>query len=489
MSEYKSTFKNTVAFGGVQIINVIISILRGKIAAVILGPTGMGINGLYTSTLNLITSMSGMGLELSSIKDLSTSHEEQNQSQVNRHIYIINKLFLICSLIGFIATIVLSKRLSIWTFGTSDYTFSFILLSIFVFLTTFTKAQSSIFRGLRNIPFIIKTGIYSSIANLLITFPILYYFREAGIASSIVVSGLTTFIISIFFYRKLHLTPTKVSNVVFMTQSSSMIKMGFMLVIATIIGALTKMGINVAIGKIGNIADIGFYTSAILITNQFVGFILNSLSADYFPRLTAAVNSPQKMSEVIEEQSEIVLLLATPLLILMIIFSPLLITVFLSSKFLVISEFIRFIALGSFFQVASFCLGYISFAKNDKYYYLLLEGGLSNLLNFSLTVITYYYFGIKGFGYGFLSIYLIYFIIISIVATKRYDYKISKNIINIFMKMFIPLFISFLSLLLYSNWVGYLISIFMFIWVGYDSYKLLDKRGIILILKDKVKKR
>ncbi len=56
-SSYKQILKATSIFGGVQVFNIIISILRAKFIAVIIGPVGMGIFGLLTSTLSLITSL------------------------------------------------------------------------------------------------------------------------------------------------------------------------------------------------------------------------------------------------------------------------------------------------------------------------------------------------------------------------------------------------------------------------------------------------
>ena len=207
-----------------------------------------------------------------------------------------------------------------------------------------------------------------------------------------------------------------------------------MLVIASIIGSLTRYLINIFIGKIGNIADIGLYSAALSISNQFIGFILVSLGADYFPRLSAVINDPPKMNHIINEQTEIILLLSTPLLILMIIFSPLLIRLFLSKDFLIINEFIRYIAVGSFFQLTAFCIGYISFAKNDKYFYLLLEGGIGNLLNLAFTVGFYYYFELKDLLF-FLSNYVLYYFLISSLAYVRYKYRMDKTIIPIFIQM------------------------------------------------------
>lgn len=473
---YKSTLKNTVAFGGVQIITTIVAVLRGKIAALLLGPTGIGINSLFTTTTNLITTITGMGLSTSCVRDISSAYENKIENEISKTIYITKKLFLFSALLGAIVTLVFSPLLSKWTFGNSDYTWAFILLSVFIFLSAISNGQSTIFRGLRKINYLIKSGVYASICNLFISFFILYFFRIDGIVFSIVASSITVLLFSWIFYKKIEIQPQKVSKKELIKNGSSIIYLGIMLVIASIIGSLTRYLINIFIGKIGNIADIGLYSAALSISNQFIGFILVSLGADYFPRLSAVINDPPKMNHIINEQTEIILLLSTPLLILMIIFSPLLIRLFLSKDFLIINEFIRYIAVGSFFQLTAFCIGYISFAKNDKYFYLLLEGGIGNLLNLALTVGFYYYFGVKGFGYSFLSNYVLYYFLISSLVYVRYKYHMDKTIISIFIQMLIPLIISLLSFIIFKGIICYIISCLMFLLCLYLSFKTLNKK-------------
>ena len=42
-NSYKQSLKATSLFGGVQIFNILIQIIRSKFAAVLLGPEGMGV--------------------------------------------------------------------------------------------------------------------------------------------------------------------------------------------------------------------------------------------------------------------------------------------------------------------------------------------------------------------------------------------------------------------------------------------------------------
>ena len=83
-SEYRSIFKATSLFGGVRVFSILISIIRSKIVAVLIGTTGVGIVGLFTSGTSLIQSITQLGLSQSAVRDVSEAHASGNQARVNR---------------------------------------------------------------------------------------------------------------------------------------------------------------------------------------------------------------------------------------------------------------------------------------------------------------------------------------------------------------------------------------------------------------------
>ena len=48
---YRTAFKATSLFGGVQVVTILIGILKSKLVAVWLGVTGFGIMGLFNSSM------------------------------------------------------------------------------------------------------------------------------------------------------------------------------------------------------------------------------------------------------------------------------------------------------------------------------------------------------------------------------------------------------------------------------------------------------
>src|SRR5690554_1976404 len=87
-SSYRQIVKATSLFGGVQFFQILISVVRSKFVAILLGPSGMGIVGLLTSTTGLITGLTNFGLGTSAVKNISeataTSDNERIASEIGR---------------------------------------------------------------------------------------------------------------------------------------------------------------------------------------------------------------------------------------------------------------------------------------------------------------------------------------------------------------------------------------------------------------------
>ena len=115
-NQYRSMAKGTAMMGGVQVFNIIINLVRGKLVALFLGPQGMGVMSLLQSSGNMVQQISSCGLNLSSVREIANSVDNRNHI-----ISVIRKLLLLSGILGVIAIICLSTGLSYFSFGNADY--------------------------------------------------------------------------------------------------------------------------------------------------------------------------------------------------------------------------------------------------------------------------------------------------------------------------------------------------------------------------------
>ena len=125
-SSYRSIFKATSLFGGVQVYQILIEVIKAKFIAVLLGPLGVGIQGLYSSAILLVQQLTSFGLASSAVRNVAEAHGTGDQTRISRVVFALRRLVWITGLLGMIGVIAFSPVLSKSSFGDSDHIIPFI---------------------------------------------------------------------------------------------------------------------------------------------------------------------------------------------------------------------------------------------------------------------------------------------------------------------------------------------------------------------------
>ena len=72
-SSFRGVLKSTSLIGGTSVINMLLGMVRAKFVAILLGPSGVGLLGMYTQLTGLTSSVSGMGPPLATWPRLSAN--------------------------------------------------------------------------------------------------------------------------------------------------------------------------------------------------------------------------------------------------------------------------------------------------------------------------------------------------------------------------------------------------------------------------------
>lgn len=106
-NSYSSITKAIGLFGGVKLFQILVSLIKNKLVAILLGPTGMGINGMIMSTTALISSLTNFGLQVSAVRDVSKAYTSNDEDTINQTVSVLRRLVLFTGLLGTILTFVL----------------------------------------------------------------------------------------------------------------------------------------------------------------------------------------------------------------------------------------------------------------------------------------------------------------------------------------------------------------------------------------------
>ena len=110
----------------------------------------------------------------------------------------------------------------------------------------------------------------------------------------------------------------------------------------------------------------GLYQAAWALGGLYVGWILQAMGADFYPRLTASASDNTKCNHLVNEQTRIGLLLAGPGVIATLTFAPVVLVLFYRSNFGPAAELLRWVCLGVLLRVISWPMSFIIVAKGAR---------------------------------------------------------------------------------------------------------------------------
>jgi O-antigen/teichoic acid export membrane protein len=467
--------KATSLFGGVQVFNIIISIIRSKFIAVLLGPAGMGIAGLLNSTIGLMKGLTEFGLGMSAVRNIAAANETGNETRIATVVTVMRRLVWITGILGTLATLVLSPWLSQLTFGNHHYTIAFIWLSGTLLFAQLSNGQMVLLQGMRKLNYLAKANVYGSALGLLITIPLYYKLGVDGIVPGIIIASVLSLLLSWFFSRKIVLPSVKVTREVTVEEGKGMLTMGFMISLSGLITLGASYIVRIFINHHGGISDVGLYNAGFAIISTYVGLIFTAMGTDYYPRLSAVAHSNVLCKTTINQQAEIAILIIAPIILVFVVFIRWVVVLLYSYKFVAVNDMILWASLGMLFKAASWAIAFILLAKGASKLFFWNEL-LVNVYVLGLNIAGYYWMGLTGLGISFLIGYVLYFIQVFIVSKIKYTFAFDKVFIRIFATQLGLAVGCFLVVKLLPTHVAYGVGSGLILVSVWYSWKELDKR-------------
>ena len=85
MSRSRGLIKSMLIIGSAQVVNILISIVRMKVLAGLLGPSGVGLLSIYNSLQGMVQQTAGLGIGSSGVREIASARvDEATLSGVRR---------------------------------------------------------------------------------------------------------------------------------------------------------------------------------------------------------------------------------------------------------------------------------------------------------------------------------------------------------------------------------------------------------------------
>ena len=480
MSEHQSSYrqiaKATSIFGGLQVYQILLSVIRSKFVAVLLGTQGMGISGLLTSVTTLITSLTSLGLGMSAVRNVSDANASGDTQLMAEVVTTLRKLVWITGILGGLLTFVFASTLSQFSFGNHDFVWAFRWLSVTFLLAGISSGQFVMLQGMRKLKELAGANALGATLGLLVSIPLYYRYGTQGIVPALVVTSVTSLLLALYFGRKIKVENVKLPLSLMWTHGKEMIRMGFLFSLSGLIAATAAYLIRMYIGQHGTLADVGLYTAGFAIINTYVGMIFTAMSTDYYPRLSAVAQHSEKVNLLVNQQLEMAILALGPFLIFFMITLKYAVIILYSSEFLDVIPMVQWAVIAIFFKALTWGMGFLLLAKGASQFFFYNEL-IANSYTLVLNIAGYHWYGLEGLGISFLVSYLLSVAQNFILLKYLYQFSFSIYLYKLFIIQMISA--SFCFLLIRNmgdnNWI-YFITILILFLISFFSYIELNKK-------------
>lgn len=475
-NSYRSILKATGVFGMMQVIKMIISIVTSKFVAVYLGPIGIGLVSLLNNAINIILAVTNFEFLRTSTREIALQNDVNDKAKLNSIIATLQKMAIVIGVFGALLSVLLSKTLSYYTFGTYDKQSWFLLLSVYFLVCSYSNSRLSILQGINNIKLLAWSNVLIAFFTALGSVILYYFLRIEGVIWVLLYSSFVSLFFTIYFTKQYSFNFSSFNVKEFIANSSPIFKLGFYMSLNLIFGQITFFIIKLYLNDSGSSTQVlGYYEVNSVILINYVGLIFNAMSYDFYPKLTAISKDNNKVKSLVNNQIEIAIIFVTPAIIFLYLAAPFFIELLYSKAFLNSFMILKMSLFSVILKAVIFPLGYIVLVKGNKKLFF-KQALLSDVLNLILSLVLHHFYGLTGLGLAFILNYFFYGIYIYFVVKQEYDFKFmmhSKKLIAI------NIFLGLLSLFAVFNFTNYYSNLFLvllFIISLLYSYNELNKR-------------
>ena len=456
-SAYQHIMKYTGLFGGIQMINMMVGIVRNKLVAMILGPSGMGLLSLFNSTIKLVSDSTNLGIPTSGVKSIAQHFDSNSLDDVRRSVDVIRMWSFLTGIFGFLVCVLFGSFFSSLTFTWGNHSLHFVLLSPIVAMTAITGGELAILKGVQKLQNIMVLSTTYALATTIISVPIYYVFGESGIVPSLCIAAFVYMMLTLRYSHRIFPYHISISRQL-MREGSGMVKLGVAFVVAGILGSGADFLIKTILNNYGNLNEVGLYNAGYVMTFMYAGIVFSAMESDYFPRLSSIGNNKEAIANCVNQQVEVTLLLVTPMLIGFIVVMPILIPMLYSKGFLPVVGMVQVAVLAMVIRALALPVEYIPLANGNSKLYLMVEA-VYDVLIVVLSFAGYQLLGLYGTGVALTLSMIIDYIVACYIMNKYYGYTISMDVLK-YASIQLPLaLVAYLSTLVSSIYLSFAIGI------------------------------
>lgn len=422
-SSYRTILRSSSIMGGASVLNILSGIVKMKVAAVLLGPAGVGLVGLYQNLVQTAATVGALGVGSVGTRQIAAAHANGDAASV---MVVRRALFwgsLILSIFSALLFWLGRNLIATHLLHAPERATDVGWMALAVGLSIASGSQGALLTGMRRIGDVARVQLLSSLVGAALGVLALWLWGSSGIVVLVLVAPLVSFLAGHLYVSRLErVEAPPVGFGALALEWRSMARLGFALMLSGLITMAGHLAVRSLVQQKLGTSELGQFQAAWSIGMMYLGFVLGAMGTDYYPRLSAVISDHKASVRLVNEQTEVALLLCGPVVLAMLAIAPWVILVLYSAEFAQSVEVLRWQLLGDILKVMSWPLGFVLLAAGAGKTYIMTETtGMGVFVLF--TAIGLPLMGVSATGVAFLALYLWYLPLIWWLARRRIGFR------------------------------------------------------------------
>jgi PST family polysaccharide transporter len=422
---YREILASTLLIGGSSLLTLAIGMVRTKAMALLLGPAGFGFMGVCNSLADLARSVAELGINSAGVRQIAAAAASGDATRVATTAIVLRRTALALGLLGALPLLLLAVPIAGLTFGNAGQATAVAVLAAAVYLRLWSDGQLALLQGLRRVDALARISVLGALLATLASLPLVGWLGQAGVAPAIVAMVAMSALLSWHYSRSVPLAPCRPTPAELRGEVRDLLALGLAFMISAVLMTAAAYGVRLIVSRQAGLDAAGLYQSAWTLGGLHVGFVLQAMGTDFYPRLVGLAHDHVPCNRLVNEQAHIGLLLAGPGVLATLTFAPQLITLLHSAEFGAAGDTLRWICLGMTLRVATWPLGFIVIAQARQTLFVLVEAAWT-LVAVGLAWLLVGSYGVAGAGMAFLGAYVCHGLMLVPVARRLTGFRWSS---------------------------------------------------------------
>lgn len=415
--------KAGAVFSGARVWGILCGIIKTKLVALWLGPEGIGLLGIFNTTIDTVSTATGLELRNSSVRSIALS--VGNRDLLARQAAVVEKCSAAAGLLGAVVMSALAPLLSQWFFNSPSRWWCFLVLSGCMLFNAMMNGTQAIMQGTGALKALARSSVWGATIGTIVSIPLFRFFGESSVCWSLLAYSLATFIAA----RVLRVRTRRI-EVAYreaIKEGRSFLRLGVYMAVAAWVANAANLLFMAWLSHTSSVAEVGYYQAGNTLVVRYVGIIFGAVAMEYYPRLSAHSDSKWRMEVFVNHEITLLMTVLAPLVIWMMVLKGLLVGLLYSREFEATIPYIAWAIQGCAFRAASFSMAYVMLARGDGRKFMAVESA-DAVIGLGLNIVCYHFMGIAGLGVAYAVWYFGYMLITGTVYRGVYKMHLRRGV-------------------------------------------------------------